>query len=119
MDLKKLVITSNSDLKKALKLIDLNALGLLFVVNTKNKIVGVITDGDIRRHILNDNDLEYGYLPEVITKMRVGGVSNRSLKNIIQKTREDYRAISSNNIGGWFSIFLKNLSKIKQFKINV
>jgi len=57
MDLKKLVITSNSDLKKALKLIDLNALGLLFVVNKKNKIVGVITDGDIRRHILNDNDL--------------------------------------------------------------
>ena len=50
--------------------------------------------------------------------MRFGGASNRSLKNIIQKTREDYRAITSNNIGGWLSILLKNLSKIKQFRIN-
>ena len=84
--------------------------------NTSYKIAA---DYDFMLRILNDNDLEYGYLAEVITKMRVGGVSNRSLKNIIQKTIEDYRAISSNNIGGWFSIFLKNLSKIKQFKINV
>lgn len=79
----------------------------------------ISADYDFMLRILKDNDLEYGYLPEVITKMRVGGASNRSFKNILQKTREDYRAISSNNIGGWFSIFLKNISKIKQFKINL
>jgi glycosyltransferase involved in cell wall biosynthesis len=85
------------------------------VFNTSYKIAA---DYDFMLRILKDNNLNYGYLPKVITKMRVGGASNRSLKNIIQKTREDYRAITSNNIGGWLSILLKNLSKIKQFRIN-
>jgi glycosyltransferase involved in cell wall biosynthesis len=79
----------------------------------------ISADYDFMLRILKDNDLEYGYLPKVITKMRVGGASNRSFKNILQKTREDYLAITSNNIGGLFSMFLKNVSKIKQFKINL
>ena len=65
--------------------------------------------------ILKDDSLKFGYLPKVITKMRVGGASNGSIKNIINKTKEDYRAIRSNHIGGWFSILIKNTSKIKQF----
>ena len=32
-----------------------------------------------------------------------------------KKTKEDYRAVRSNNIGGWFTIILKNTSKLKQF----
>ena len=77
----------------------------------------ISADYDFMLRILKDKTLEFGYLPIVITKMRVGGASNRSLKNIIQKTREDYKVVSSNNIGGWFSILLKNISKIKQFII--
>jgi glycosyltransferase len=49
--------------------------------------------------------------------MRVGGASNRSIKNIIKKSKEDYRAIRSNNIGGIITLLLKNTSKIKQFLI--
>jgi len=82
--------------------------------NTSYKIAA---DYDFMLRILKDNDLEYGYLPKVFTKMRVGGASNRSLKNIIQKTREDYRAISSNNIGGIITLLFKNISKINQFLI--
>ncbi len=33
------------------------------------------------------------YLPKVVMKMRVGGASNRSLKNIIHKTKEDVKAL--------------------------
>ena len=77
----------------------------------------ISADYDFMLRILKDKILEFGYLPIVITKMRVGGASNRSLKNIIQKTREDYKVVSSNSIGGWFSILLKNISKIKQFII--
>lgn len=77
----------------------------------------ISADYDFILRILKDQNLEFGYLPKVITKMRVGGVSNRNLKNIIQKTREDYKAARTNNIGGWFSIVLKNISKIKQFKL--
>ena len=67
--------------------------------------------------VLKDKTLKFGYLPRVITKMRVGGASNRSFKNIIRKIKEDYHAVCSNNVGGWFSIFLKNISKIRQFII--
>ncbi len=56
------------------------------------------------------------YIPEVLIKMRLGGVSNRSLKNILRKTSEDYRAWKVNNLfGGGYTILLKNISKIPQF----
>ena len=75
----------------------------------------ISADYDFMLRILKDDSLKFGYLPKVITKMRVGGASNGSIKNIINKTKEDYRAIRSNQIGGWFSILIKNTSKIKQF----
>lgn len=75
----------------------------------------IAADYDFMLRVLKDNSLKFGYLPKVITKMRVGGASNRSLKNIIQKTKEDYRAIRSNKLGGIYSILRKNTSKLKQF----
>ena len=47
--------------------------------------------------------------------MRLGGASNRSLKNILTKSKEDYRAVRKNNVGGFSIIVLKNISKIEQF----
>lgn len=55
------------------------------------------------------------YVPRVLVKMRMGGVSNRSFKNILTKMNEDYRAIRKNNIGGVGTLVLKNVSKIFQF----
>lgn len=55
------------------------------------------------------------YLPKVIVKMRLGGVSNRSLKHIIRKSREDYRAMKQNNIGGLGTLVAKNFRKFPQF----
>lgn len=75
----------------------------------------IAADYDFMLRVLKDNSLKFGYLPKVFTKMRVGGASNRSIKNIIQKTKEDYRAISSNQLGGILTIIRKNTSKIKQF----
>lgn len=39
------------------------------------------------------------HIPEVLVKMRVGGASNRSPKNIIRKSREDYKALRRSNFG--------------------
>ncbi|WP_282124757.1 glycosyltransferase family 2 protein [Algibacter mikhailovii] len=75
----------------------------------------IAADYDFMLRILKDESLTFDYLPEVITKMRFGGASNKSIKNIIQKTKEDYRAITSNKVGNMFSIVRKNTSKIKQF----
>lgn len=56
------------------------------------------------------------YIPEVLIKMRLGGTSNRSLKNLLIKSSEDYRAWKVNNLNGSIStILLKNLSKIPHF----
>ncbi len=55
------------------------------------------------------------YIPEVLYKMRLGGVSNRNWAKIRQKMKEDYLAIRRNHVGGVSTLALKNLSKISQF----
>ena len=60
-------------------------------------------------------DITLAYLPEVLVYMAIGGASNRSLKSIIQKSREDYRAIRKNKAGGLFTLLSKNFSKLGQF----
>ena len=82
------------------------------VFNTSFKISA---DYDFILRIFKDQNLKSGYLPKIVTKMRVGGASNRSLKNIFKKTKEDYCVIRLNKIGNLMTLFLKNASKIKQF----
>ena len=53
-DLKKLLALENFTLKKVLKIIQKNTTGTVFIVSKKNKLKGLITDGDIRRIILKN-----------------------------------------------------------------
>lgn len=55
------------------------------------------------------------YIPEVLVKMRVGGASNRSIKNMIQKSKEDKLALVTNGIPWMQALAMKNVSKIPQF----
>ena len=56
------------------------------------------------------------YLPKVIAKMRVGGVSNSSLKNIITSNYEVYRSWEVNGFKvSPLIIFQKPISKLRQF----
>ncbi|MBN3144819.1 glycosyltransferase family 2 protein [Pectobacterium brasiliense] len=55
------------------------------------------------------------YIPKVIINMRVGGMSNRSLSNMIMKTKEDVKAMKSNKLPWLSAVAGKNLSKIPQF----
>lgn len=59
--------------------------------------------------------LRSAYIPEVLVKMRTGGASNRSLRHIMLKSREDLRAMRTNGVGGLGTLAAKNLSKIPQF----
>jgi glycosyltransferase len=47
--------------------------------------------------------------------MDIGGESNKSIKNIFIKSKEDYLAIKRNNIGNFLTILFKNLRKVRQF----
>jgi hypothetical protein len=58
------------------------------------------------------------HIPHVHVLMRVGGASNRSLKNIVRKSREDFRALRSNGFGfsaACVALIGKNLGKLPQF----
>jgi len=56
-ELKKILIKPETTIKQALKQIDETAEKILFVVDAKNRLLGTVTDGDIRRWILKDRSL--------------------------------------------------------------
>ena len=51
--LSQIICRDYMSLKEALKIIDINGKGVCFVVNEKNLLVGILTDGDIRRALLS------------------------------------------------------------------
>jgi len=55
------------------------------------------------------------YIPLVLIRMRVGGESNKSIKNVIRKSLEDIRAMHINGLISFTALFNKNASKFKQF----
>jgi nucleoside-diphosphate-sugar epimerase len=56
--LRDLLSPQSNSIKETMKIIDLNALGVAFIINEANKLAGVATDGDIRRAILKGKSLE-------------------------------------------------------------
>lgn len=75
----------------------------------------IAADYDSILRLFSTNGFNAVYLPSVLVKMRVGGASNRSLSNIIRKSREDYAALRSAEIGGMRTLLWKNFSKAGQF----
>jgi glycosyltransferase len=59
--------------------------------------------------------LRFLYVPGVVVRMRTGGASNRSLKAILLKSREDRSALRSVGIPPLRALMIKNFSKIPQF----
>ncbi|MEZ9330293.1 glycosyltransferase family 2 protein [Vibrio breoganii] len=75
----------------------------------------IAADYDSLLRYLWVNKVSMAYLPKVLIKMRVGGASNRSVSNIIQKTKEDIQALKNSSLSWPQAILIKNLSKIPQF----
>ncbi len=80
--------------------------------NTNYKIAA---DYDFMLRVLTTPGLRFECVPSVITHMRTGGASNRSIKNIILKSWEDYLILKRNKVGGFYALFLTNFSKLGQF----
>ncbi|MDA7760248.1 glycosyltransferase [Amylibacter sp.] len=64
---------------------------------------------------LRNANIKFFYLPQVLVNMRLGGESNRSISRILRKSFEGYQTIRKNNVGGFFTLVLKNLRKLPQF----
>jgi glycosyltransferase len=75
----------------------------------------IAADYDFMLRLFSRPGLQPRYIPEVLVRMRVGGVSNRSLSTIYRKSMEDLRALRKNQIGGISTLLRKNLSKVVQF----
>lgn len=75
----------------------------------------IAADYDCILRLLSNIEGKVVYIPEVLVRMRLGGVSNRSASNIVRKSWEDYRALRENGIGGIGALAWKNISKLGQF----
>ncbi|MFB6320168.1 glycosyltransferase family 2 protein [Saccharicrinis sp. FJH54] len=78
----------------------------------------ISADYEFILRVFKDTSLKIVNVPNIITKMRIGGTSNNGLRNIIRKSSEDFRAMRSNKLP--FPVFVllsKNISKIPQFFI--
>lgn len=75
----------------------------------------IAADYDFVLRYFSQTSVSPFYLPWTIYKMRVGGVSNRNLARLVEKSREDYRALRRNQVGGLGALAAKNLSKLPQF----
>jgi perosamine synthetase len=94
-NLEKFIIKLPVSLNQVLKKINYNAKGVVFVINRKNKLVGSISDGDIRRAILNNK------LNKIIKK-----------KSSIINLKPIYLA-SDSNIEVIFEAFNKKFKNVK------
>ena len=80
--------------------------------DTSYRIAG---DYDGMLRFLTKGQVRLAYIPQVMVRMKIGGVSNRSFAHMISKSREDYRAIRRHKVGGFGTLMAKNLSKLHQF----
>lgn len=75
----------------------------------------IAADYDLMLRILSRLGGSVVYLPQVLVRMRLGGVSNRSVCHVLRKSWEDYQALRFNRVGGIGALAWKNLSKLPQF----
>ena len=75
----------------------------------------IAADYDFMLRVITQLSGQMIYLPHVLVRMRLGGISNRSLGMMLRKSYEDYRILRSNKIGGLGALAWKNLSKLPQF----
>lgn len=80
--------------------------------NTK---YAISADYDSILRLLIKGKVNATYIPEVLIRMRLGGISNRSLRSILHKSFEDLKIVQENGVGFVLTVLLKNLSKVSQF----
>lgn len=73
-------------------------------------------DYEMAIRLLYKNNVTAHYLPEVLVKMRAGGVSNSSIFGRVRANIEDHRAWKDNNLKRrYYTVPLKPIRKIGQF----
>jgi len=79
--LEMLLINSEKSILEAMRSINVNSMGILLVVNEDNRLLGTITDGDIRRAILSGCELNSS-IAEIYNKNCVYTNKNTSVSEV-------------------------------------
>jgi glycosyltransferase involved in cell wall biosynthesis len=74
------------------------------------------SDFDLTMRLLEVHRIRSRYLPRVLTRMRIGGATNNSVRNVIRGNLEAYRACRKNAPGVTpFFLVRKVLSRVPQY----
>lgn len=87
-------------------------------VNQFDSKYKISCDYDFMMKCLFNNVFKVHYIDHVMVMMRVGGLSNRSFKQMVKKSMEDLRIIRDNRLSprySWVTLLIKNIRKIPQF----
>jgi dTDP-glucose pyrophosphorylase len=125
--MKNVFIKANQTVKEALKLLDKAATKTLLVVDDHNKLLGTISDGDIRRYILTGDSVNnvvskmYNPKPSFLTKDKF---SKESLKQIfLEKEIELIPIVDNDNVVvdyiTWSQTFSEDKEEKDYPKINI
>jgi glycosyltransferase involved in cell wall biosynthesis len=77
---------------------------------------GSAADYELMLRYLYRHQIDATYIPETLVKMRVGGISNRSIRSRIEANRHDRRAWNANGVQrAWYTHYLKPLRKVGQY----
>lgn len=77
--------------------------------------IKISADYDLMLRFMTSESAKPYYLKKLIVKMRAGGASNNSFKNIFRKMSDDYRVVQKHNLAGLFTVVMKKISKIHQY----
>tara|TARA_B100001559_G_C16448376_1_gene597943 strand:- start:60 stop:1424 length:1365 start_codon:yes stop_codon:yes gene_type:complete len=88
INLEKYCISFSSTIKEAIEKIEINEEGFILIINEKNVLLGIATDGDIRRHLIKKG----------ILKDKIIECSNKNFISVDQKTsyEEIYKMLDDN-----------------------
>ena len=75
----------------------------------------ISSDYDYIIKIIKENIFKVFFFNEYTVKMKIGGISNKNIKNILLKLTEDYKIIKKNRFNIIKVLLFKNFSKVKQF----
>jgi len=93
----KLILTEKTEFKDAVKKLDQNGNGVLPIVDEENTLLGLITDGDIRKAILNNNlDLEH-IINKNPYKLSINSNKNQIINYLKKVHRRHLPLVDDNN----------------------
>ena len=95
MNIKKITILKDDSISKALKVIEKGGVQIALVVDEYNTLLGTLSDGDIRRGLLNKKDIDNSILDLYNKKSitAIAGTSKNELNKISRKSEDQVEEI--------------------------